>query len=127
MSEKLFVSDEALEKYGYAYFNGMEADDYELIAENEPKKLEDGLLVCRDDMYNIYLSVSETDESFNDVEDIADIIYIDAHVDVFNMRVICERAGVGYSTFRNWKSAKYKGLNSYKIERIVEEMRNATN
>lgn len=45
MSEKLFVSDEALEKYGYAYFNGMEADDYELIAENEPKKLEDGLLV----------------------------------------------------------------------------------
>ncbi len=88
MSEKLFVSDEASEKYGYAYFNGMEADDYELIAENEPKKLEDGLLVCRDDMYDIYLSVSETDESFNDIEDIADIIYIDAHVDVFNMRVI---------------------------------------
>lgn len=125
MEEKLFISDEALEKYGYAYFNGMEADDYQYEADNELKELEDGLLMCRDDMENIYLSANEYDESFNDIDDIQDIIYIDSHCEAFNMRVICERASVGYSTFRNWKANAYRGLSDYKISRLVEEMKNA--
>lgn len=125
MEEKLYISDEALEKYGYAYFNGMEADDYKGIADGSFKELEDGLLLTRDDMYNIYLSANEYDESFNDIDDIQDIIYIDSHREVFNMRVICERASVGYSTYRNWKSNAYKGLSDYKISRLVEEMKNA--
>ena len=125
MEEKLFISDEALEKYGYAYFKGMEADDYKGIADGSFKELEDGLLLNRDDMYNIYLSANEYDESFNDIDDIQDIIYIDSHREVFNMRVICERASVGYSTYRNWKSNAYKGLSDYKISRLVEEMKNA--
>lgn len=125
MEEKLFISDEALEKYGYAYFKGMETDDYKGIADGSFKELEDGLLLNRDDMYNIYLSANEYDESFNDIDDIQDIIYIDSHCEVFNMRVICERASVGYSTFRNWKANAYRGLSDYKISRLVEEMKNA--
>lgn len=125
MEQKLFISDEALEKYGYAYFKGMEAEDYKYKADSNLKELEDGLLMCRDDMGYIYLSANKTDESFNDVEDIADIIYIDSHVEAFNMRVICERASVGYSTYRNWKANGYKGLSNYKIKRLIEEMKGA--
>ena len=123
--EKLFISDEAIEKYGYKYFEGMSADDYSYQADNELQELEDGLLMCRDDMENIYLSANEYDECFNDIKDIANIIYIDSHCEAFNMRVICERASVGYSTYRNWKSNSYRGLSDYKIERIVEEMKKA--
>ena len=125
MEEKLFISDEALEKYGYAYFKGMEADDYRYEANDDFKELEDGLLLSRDDMYNIYLQASECDESFNDIDDIQDIIYIDSHINVFNMIEICKRAGIAESTYRNWRSKGYKGLSDYKISRLVEEMKNA--
>ena len=125
MEEKLYISDEALEKYSYAYFNGMEADDYKAIASNEFIELEEGLLLSRDDMYNLYLSANEDDESFNDINDIQDIIYIDSHITVFNMIEICKRAGIAESTYRNWRSKGYKGLSDYKISRLVEEMRNA--
>lgn len=125
MEEKLFISDEALEKYGYAYFKGMEADDYKAIASNEFIELEEGLLLSRDDMYNLYLSANEDDESFNDINDIQDIIYIDSHITVFNMIEICKRAGIAESTYRNWRSKGYKGLSDYKIGRLVEEMKKA--
>lgn len=125
MEEKLFISDEALEKYGYAYFKDMEADDYRYEANDDFKELEDGLLLSRDDMYNIYLQANEYDESFNDIDDIQDIIYIDSHINVFNMIEICKRAGIAESTYRNWRSKGYKGLSDYKISRLVEEMRNA--
>ena len=125
MEEKLYISDEALEKYGYAYFKGVEADDYKAIASNEFIELEEGLLLSRDDMYNLYLSANEDDESFNDINDIQDIIYIDSHITVFNMIEICKRAGIAESTYRNWRSKGYKGLSDYKISRLVEEMKNA--
>lgn len=125
MEEKLFISDEALEKYGHAYFKGMEADDYKAIASNEFIELEEGLLLSRDDMYNLYLSANEDDESFNDINDIQDIIYIDSHITVFNMIEICKRAGIAESTYRNWRSKGYKGLSDYKISRLVEEMKKA--
>ncbi len=115
---KLYISDEALEKYGYSYFRGMEAD-------TELKELEDGLLMCRDSMENIYLSANEYDESFKDINDIQDIIYIDSHYEVFNMAEICKRAGIANSTYRNWKSKGYKGLSDRKIRRLVEEMKKA--
>ena len=125
MEEKLYISDEALEKYGYAYFKGMEADDFQYEADNELKELDDGLLMCRDDMENIYLSANEYDEVFNDIDDIQDIIYIDSHINVFNMIEICKRAGIAESTYRNWRSKGYKGLSDYKIGRLVEEMKKA--
>lgn len=125
MEEKLFISDEALEKYGYAYFKGMEADDYRYEANDDFKELEDGLLLSRDDMYNIYIQANEYDESFNDIDDIQDIIYIDSHINVFNMIEICKRAGIAESTYRNWRSKGYKGLSDYKISRLVEEMKRA--
>lgn len=125
MEEKLYISDAALEKYGYAYFNGMEADDFQYEADNELKELDDGLLMCRDDMENIYLSANEYDEVFNDIDDIQDIIYIDSHINVFNMIEICKRAGIAESTYRNWRSKGYKGLSDYKISRLVEEMKKA--
>ncbi len=125
MEEKLYISDEALEKYGYAYFKDMEADDYRYEANDDFKELEDGLLLSRDDMYNIYLQANECDESFNDIDDIQDIIYIDSHINVFNMIEICKRAGIAESTYRNWRSKGYKGLSDYKISRLVEEMKKA--
>ena len=73
MEEKLYISDEALEKYGYAYFKGMTADDYKYEADSEFKELEDGLLVSRSDMYDIYLQANEEDEGFNDIDDIKNI------------------------------------------------------
>lgn len=125
MEEKLYISDEALEKYGYAYFNGMEADDFKYEADSEFKELEDGLLVSRSDMYDIYLQANEDDESFNDIDDIQDIIYIDSHINVFNMSEICKRAGIADSTYRNWKAKGYKGMSDRSIEKIVKEMKRA--
>ena len=125
MKEKLYISDEALEKYGYAYFKDMEADYFKYEADSEFKELEDGLLVSRSDMYDIYIQANEDDESFNDIDDIQDIIYIDSHINVFNMIEICKRAGIAESTYRNWRSKGYKGLSDYKISRLVEEMKKA--
>lgn len=125
MEEKLYISDNALEKFSFKYFSNVSYDDYKGVADGSFKELEDGLLVSRSDMYDIYLQANEDDESFNDIDDIQDIIYIDSHYEVFNMRVICERASVGYSTFRNWKSNAYRGLSDYKISRLVEEMKKA--
>lgn len=125
MEEKLYISDEALEKYGYAYFKGMTAEDYKYEDDSSYQKLDDGLILTRDDMYNIYLSANEEDEAFNDIDDIKNIIYIASHCEAFNMRVICERANIGYSTYRNWKYNSYKGLSEYRINRLVEEMKRA--
>lgn len=123
MEEKLYISDEALEKYGYAYFKDMTADDYKYEADSSYQKLEDGLILTRDDMYNIYLSANEEDEGFNDIDDIKNIIYIDSHINVFNMSEICKRAGIADSTYRNWKAKGYKGMSDRSIEKIVKEMK----
>lgn len=125
MEEKLYISEEAIEKYSLVYFEGMEADDFRYEADDDPKELEDGLLMYRDDMGNIYLSANECDERFNDIEDLKDNIYILSHEKVFNMAEICRRASVDYQQYKNWKSKGCYGLSDYKIERLVEEMKNA--
>ncbi len=125
MERKLYISDEAIEKFDLVEFDSVEVDDYVGIAGNDFVELENGILVTRDDMYNIYLSVKEDDESFNDIEDLRNSIFITSHEKVFNMKEICERASVPYQSYKNWKQRNYKGLSDYRLERIVEEMKKA--
>lgn len=68
--EKLFVSDELLEVKGEEYFEGVEYDDYKSLANDDTVVLEDGVILTRDDMYNLYLSLTEEDESFEEIESI---------------------------------------------------------
>lgn len=68
--EKLFVSDELLEARGKEYFEGVEYDDYKSLANDDTVVLEDGVILTRDDMYNLYLSLTEEDESFEEIESI---------------------------------------------------------
>lgn len=68
MNEKLYVSNGAVELKGKDYFRDLERDDYALCID----EVVDGLLVTREDMDNIYLSVSSEDEEmpYEDVEDL---------------------------------------------------------
>lgn len=40
-TEQLFISDEVLEKYGYAYFKDVEYDDYKYNADDEYRQDDD--------------------------------------------------------------------------------------
>lgn len=44
----------------------------------------------------------------------------------FNMRVICERAGVNYSTYRGWKN-NGRSFSDQKAKLLYETMRNIMN
>lgn len=69
METKLYVSQEALELKGKEYFK--ESDINELIRTADNSFIEyEGLLLSRDDMYDLYLSVEEDDSCFTDVEDL---------------------------------------------------------
>ena len=70
--EKLFISDGAIKKMGIEYFKDMEYDDFNSIASyDETIKLDDGLLLDRDDMDNYSIHLDDLDDcSFEDVEDI---------------------------------------------------------
>ena len=70
--EKLFISDGAIEKLGYAYFVDVEYDDYNSIANwNETVELEDGLFLERDDMDNYNIRTDDEDDcSFEDIEEL---------------------------------------------------------
>ena len=70
MERKLYVSDEAIEKMGKGYFKKIDVDNLAHQADDGFVKLEDDLLLSRDDMYDLYISVSEEDVCFNDVEDL---------------------------------------------------------
>lgn len=123
MSEKLFVSDEAIEKYGYAHFRRFEYDDFNLIATwGEFVELEDGLLLNRDDMDDYYLQVSEDDCSFNDIEGLANKIELAYNTQFFNMTSVCELAKVNYSTFKGWKNNGL-GMSEKKVIQLLKAMK----
>ena len=127
MERKLYISDEAIEKYGLLYFDGYDADDYVSIARDDFVELEDGLLLLRDDMYNLYLSANECDESFNDIDDLKQKIILLKKCIYFKMSYICELAGVPYQSFKNWKNNNYKGLSDTRIETLLRVMSNIMN
>ena len=45
----------------------MTIEDFRAMADNKTVELENGLLLSRDDMYNLYLSSNENDESFIEI------------------------------------------------------------
>lgn len=126
METKLYISDEAIEKYGYAHFRGVEYDDYKSIACDEFIELEDGLLVNRDDMYNIYISVNEDDVTFSDIEDLRNEIELSYNTQFFNMTAVCKLAEVNYSTFKGWKNNGF-GMSEKKIVQILKTMKEISN
>ena len=100
--EKLYISDEAIEKYGYAHFRGFEHDDFKLVATwGEFIELEDGLLLNRDDDDYYYISANEDDCSFNDIESLSNKIELAYMAQFFNMKAICQKANISYETYRN--------------------------
>ncbi len=125
-TEKLFISDGAIEKLGYAYFVDVEYDDYNSIANwNETVELEDGLFLERDDMDNYNIRTDDEDDcSFEDIEELRNKIQLDYYSSFFNMKAICEKANVNYTTYRSWKQ---KGLSERKIISLLKEMKNITN
>ena len=127
MERKLYISDEAIEKYGLLYFEGYDADDYVSIARTDFVELEDGLLLSMDDMYNLYLSANESDEAFNDINDLSPKIKLVKKCDYFNMPSICKIANIPYQSYRNWKSNNYKGLSDTRIETLLRVMANIMN
>ncbi len=127
MEEKLFISDEALEKYGYAHFKGFEYEDFKSIATwGEFIELEDGLLLNRDDMDDYYIQATEDDCSFNDIEDLVNKIELAYNTQFFNMTKVCEVAKVNYNTFKGWKN---NGLcmSEKKIIQILKTMKEISN
>ena len=69
METKLYVSQEALELKGKEYFKELDINELIRTADNSFVEYE-GLLLSRDDMYDLYLSVEEDDSCFTDVEDL---------------------------------------------------------
>ena len=69
METKLYVSQEALELKGKEYFKELDINELIRTADNSFVEYE-GLLLSRDDMYNLYLSVEEDDSCLTDVEDL---------------------------------------------------------
>ena len=69
MERKLYVSQEALELKGKEYFKELDINELIRTADNSFVEYE-GLLLSRDDMYDLYLSVEEDDSCFTDVEDL---------------------------------------------------------
>ena len=69
METKLYVSQEALELKGKEYFKELDINELIRTADNSFVEYE-GILLSRDDMYNLYLSVEEDDSCFTDVEDL---------------------------------------------------------
>lgn len=67
--EKLYVSEEALKEKGKEYFEELDINELIRTADNSFIEYE-GLLLSRDDMYDLYLSVEEDDSCFTDVEDL---------------------------------------------------------
>lgn len=124
MEAKLYISDELLKAKGYAFFKGVEYDDYKELASDDYIRLENDIVLSRDDMYNLYLSSNEEDESFEDVDELINKISLDYYSKSFNMKEICSKANVNYTTYRAWKQ---KGLNANKIIALLEEMKNISN
>lgn len=120
MEAKLYISDELLKAKGYAFFKGVEYDDYKELASDDYIRLENDIVLSRDDMYNLYLSSNEEDESFEDVDELINKISLDYYSKSFNMKEICSKANVNYTTYRAWKQ---KGLNANKIIALLEEMK----
>lgn len=120
--EKLFISDEALQKFGYAEFRCCEYDDYKSFADSDFTELENGMLVNRDDMGNIYLCANEYDEAFSDIEDLANKIELAYNTQFFNMRSVCESAEVSYSTFKGWKNNGL-GMSEKKVIQLLKAMK----
>lgn len=69
MERNLFISEEALIEKGKEYFKELDINELIRTADNSFVEYE-GLLLSRDDMYNLYLSVEEDDSCFTDVEDL---------------------------------------------------------
>ena len=64
---KLFVSEEAIQEKGI--FEDYSLSDLKRIADpNVYLKLDDGLLLSRDDMDNLYISKTEEDECFEEMK-----------------------------------------------------------
>lgn len=130
---RLYVSNNAIKKYGYNHFRNFTFNNYCDIADKKLKELEDGLLIIANSEINdpnkdIFIFIDETDINFATYDDIEDIrlkIELSYHSQFFNMKKICELASINYQTYRNWKNS-YKPFNDDKIKKLLNAMINTT-
>ena len=131
--KRLYVSNNAIKKYGYNHFRNFTFNNYCDIADKKLKELEDGLLIIANSEINdpnkdIFILIDETDINFatyNDIEDIRLEIELSYHSQFFNMKKICELASVNYQTYRNWKNS-YTSFSSDKIKKLLIAMTSIT-
>lgn len=118
--KKLFISNEAISKYGFGHFKNFNYDALVRMADDDFKELEDGLLIIKDDN-DILIQATEADDKFNDIEDIRYEIELIYHSQFFNMKSICEYTGIKYQTYRNWKNNN-QSFGNDKIKKLLNAM-----
>lgn len=62
----LWISHEAIEKYGGDYFKNCDAFDFWNVEGTQ----DDGTVVNYDDMGNVYISLNDSDECFTNVNEL---------------------------------------------------------
>jgi hypothetical protein len=120
---KLLVSHEAVEKFGILAFDGLETDDFIQIADPDNFiELETGMLLSMDDMRNLYLSSTEVNETFIEIDDLKKRIKIAKKCKYFNMKEICDICNIPYISFKTFKQKNYLTLSDERIDSLIRVM-----
>lgn len=132
-----YITKETIKRVGLKYFDGWDFDknfDYE-YEEGEIYSTANGLLVkCEDGTVYIryYEGVDDIeekmesgwdDEYYLDLDDVLLMAYIGTREKFFNMKEICEAAGVSYQVYKNYKYNGYTGMSDEKLQCIVNQMK----
>lgn len=130
-----YITKETIEQLGFRYFDGWDFDNHFFYEEGQIYSTANGLLVkCEDRNIFIryYYGLDDLDERmesgwddevYYDLDDIHLKAYIDAREKFFNMKAICDAAGVSYQVYKNYKYNGYNGLSNEKLQCIVNQMK----
>lgn len=133
MGKQLFISDEAIQKYGYDYFYKMNADDFlsvsknlELIDDGGYRELDDGLLLSINNLQNVTLQENESDSVFYEYSEIRERMILYHNSKYYNMKEVCQEANISYQVYRNWKNSN-KPFSDLKVKQLLKAMISISN
>lgn len=126
MNKKLYISNEALQKFGYGYFYNMSVNDFVKEAQNDIYETDDGLLVQVVNSLRVNLKASESDRKYNEYKTIVNKITLSHKSMYFNMKALCEKADISYQTYRNWKNS-FTSFSDLKVNKLLDCMMEISN
>ncbi len=121
---KIFINQKLIDDYGLSYFVHLDINDFfSDIAYENSVNIDERIYIERDITPDVYIIDEENEDNQRYIN--INWVYLLYYSQYFNMKEICNLAGISYSTYHNWKSELHY-LSETKVCLLLKTMKELT-